>query len=230
MQWWRIQYDTNASDVQVHKSVSSQDEVLQAVEVEHNQALLVYASDKAVNFVPSTTSLPTALREFVDRDNAHFAQECRDHQGSWEPSYPLNGAQGWDDEARGWSTINTSRRVSIDSTKVNIDETMGDDEPPPYYSFDGDAPLLKLSDEKEPLLESNQMSQVDQGYESPPAHEIRIDEVEDDEPEMTQTGHGFSGQSHSDRRKSDSTMVDIDREDERVSHIEETDASKTKHD
>ena len=195
MQWWRIQYDTNASDVQVHKSVSSQDEVLQAVEVEYNQALLVYASNKAVEFIPSSMTLPSALREFVDRDNAHFTQECRDHQGSWEPSYSWNEAQGWGNEAQGWNNINTSRRVSIDSTKVNIDETMGDDEPPPYYSFDDDAPLLKVSDEKEPLLEPNQMSQMDQGHESPPAHEIRIDEVEDDEPEMVETGHGFLSQS-----------------------------------
>ncbi|GAB7342555.1 hypothetical protein MBLNU457_g0733t2 [Dothideomycetes sp. NU457] len=229
MQWWRIQYDTNSADVQIHKTVSSQDEVLQAVEVEHNHALLVYASEKAVDFTPSSTLAP-ALKEFVDRDNAHFAQECSDHAPSW-------GGGGWNNDDNGWGTgtNNVSRRVSVDSTRVNLDETMGDDEPPPYYplqSWDNDAPLLDVN-EKEPLLDQNQISQVDQGYESPPAHEIRIDEVEDDDPqapEMVQTGQGSLDHSHSDRRKSDATMLDADREDDIVTHVEEIDESKSKHD
>jgi len=228
MQWWRIQYDTNAADVQIHKTISSQDEVLQAVEVEHNQALLVYASDKAVDFVPSSALTP-ALKEFVDRDNAHFAQECSDHAPSWDRGE-------WSNDNSGWGPINVSRRVSIDSTRVNIDETMGDDEPPPYYplqSWDNDAPLLDVPNEKEPLLDPSQMSQIDQGYESPPAHEIRIDEVEDDDaraPQMVQTGQGFMGHTQSDRRKSDATMLDADREDDVVTHVEEIDDSKSKHD
>lgn len=49
MQWWRIEYDVTFNGPKTLVTRSTEDDVLRAVELEHNQALLVYASDNAIN-------------------------------------------------------------------------------------------------------------------------------------------------------------------------------------
>ena len=79
MQWWRIEYDIQVSGAKVMKTVcvknlswlhdandrrwqkSTQDDVIRAAELEHNQALLVYASDGAIS-THSQAGLPAALK------------------------------------------------------------------------------------------------------------------------------------------------------------------------
>ncbi len=91
-QWWRAAWGEapsvqpgapiahiedlqDATDSSVPWSVRkvSSKEVLEAVENEHDTAILVYASETAIQFDPAP--LPAALREFVEQDNRAFEDE-----------------------------------------------------------------------------------------------------------------------------------------------------------
>ena len=91
-QWWRtawgevssiqpdapvahIEDSQDAKDSSVPFSVRkvSSKEVLEAVENEYHTAILVYASEPAMQFRP--TALPTSLRQFVEQDNRAFESE-----------------------------------------------------------------------------------------------------------------------------------------------------------
>ncbi|KAF4548928.1 Hypothetical protein D9617_24g016410 [Elsinoe fawcettii] len=168
--WWRIQLDISLSNSTIHKTESSTDDVLRAVELEHNAALLVYASDRAVNY-PSDPTLPDELRRFVAADNKLFANELRNASGG--------AGDEWNDEWR-----HVERRGSGGSTMVNFDEDQ--DRELPAYSFQGG-----YGDEKG--LGSEAYTGQEYGYggrgrESPEAHEIRLDEPEEGRGEMVQTG------------------------------------------
>lgn len=107
MQWWRIQYDYHNGDATFHVSEADQATVLQApLDEEHSRVLLVYASDKALDY-PQSAALSEPLQKFVESDNAAFATELAN------------------DSPHG---ITVERRVSIDSTANNY----GDGEPPAY--------------------------------------------------------------------------------------------------
>ena len=194
MQWWRIEYVVNATNSRILKTRSTTDDVLRAVELEHTQALLVYASERAITF-ETNPDLPRGLKRFVELDNEQFATEILDHQ---------------DFQPRGWTTQPpSSRRQSIDSTTVNIDDGAMHDDLPPAYDFGEHA--RGWEDEKAPLVDPTQMSGVESGYDSPPAHEIRLDD-EDEGHEMIETGSGMFNPSQEDKRRSDSTMMDVGRE------------------
>jgi len=193
MQWWRIEYDVNATNARILQTSSTTDDVLRAVELEHTQALLVYASDRAITF-ESNVELPRNLRQFIELDNEQFAEELLDHQ-DYRPT-------GWNVQPP------SSRRQSMDSTTVNIDHGMQDDSPPEYDA--GDRPH-SYADEKTSMIDPSQMSGVETGYDSPPAHEIRLDD-EDDSQEMVQTGAVMFNPVHEERRRSDSTMIDVSQE------------------
>ena len=195
MQWWRIEYDVNANNARILQTSSTTDDVLRAVELEHTQALLVYASDRAITF-ESNAELSRNLRQFIELDNEQFAEELLDHQGF--------GQSGWNTQPP------SSRRQSMDSTTVNVDDRMHDDLPPAYDAANHPHTYV---DEKTSTIDPTQMSGVEAGYDSPPAHEIRLDDDEENQ-EMVDTGAGLFNPVEEERRKSDSTMMDVNRETE----------------
>ncbi|KAF2218290.1 hypothetical protein BDZ85DRAFT_227119, partial [Elsinoe ampelina] len=129
--WWRIQLDITLSTSTIHKTESSTDEVLRAVELEHNAALLVYASDKAVAF-PSEPDLPDELRRFIAADNRLFQNELRNFQHNGARGAVVD--QGWGAE---YIEGGRERRGSAGSTMVNFDEGEDGNGDLPAYSFDG---------------------------------------------------------------------------------------------
>ncbi|KAK4540969.1 hypothetical protein LTR36_008477 [Oleoguttula mirabilis] len=81
MQWWRIEYEASgaaATPAKVTKTKTPDYDVLRAVELEHNRALLVYASDAVNDIAQYNAVLPPPLRDFVGNDNKLFRAECRD--------------------------------------------------------------------------------------------------------------------------------------------------------
>lgn len=201
MQWWRIDYDVSASGARVIKTKLPQYEVIQAVEVESNSALLVYASDAALNF-EANPELPEPLQEFIRADNEHFESELTH----------LDAGRAVGGNVR--ASPEPEPRLSIESTAVNLDDE--DLDPPGYYSLDGTYAPQATG------VEYAGMAGV-----SPPAHEIRIntpDEVlvgreESIEPEgkgvemVEKAGDGLLSQMQGveiPRRGSDDTMADVE--------------------
>lgn len=115
MQWWRLAYESNGSSATIERTKAADYDVLRAVELEHETALLVYASDRAVAPpADSGSDLPEPLQQFVTRDNHQFKLDL-DAAKRDPPSY------------HDFSTIRNSieRRDSNDSTAA-----MGPDSPP----------------------------------------------------------------------------------------------------
>ncbi|THY47571.1 hypothetical protein D6C97_07948 [Aureobasidium pullulans] len=148
-QWWRIEYDVQVNGAKVNKSKSSQDDVIRAVELEHNQALLVYASDAALSSEHHIELTP-ALKEFIRHDDENFDSEMQMNGYGHVNVYPANVGQ---------------RRGSADSTIANF----GNDEdlPPAYEDGDVEYGRIPIDDGKDITMNG--------GGESPPAHEIRLD-------------------------------------------------------
>ncbi|KAI4724189.1 hypothetical protein E4T49_08081 [Aureobasidium sp. EXF-10728] len=168
MQWWRIEYDVQVNGAKVIKTKSTQDDVIRAVELEHNQALLVYASDHAISD-EHDVDLTLALEEFIHHDDDNFASELHMNGYGHINVYPAyEGVQ--------------QRRGSGDSTAVNYDEGPPGYEPPPYDSGTeyGRIPI-NMQDTKDVAMN---------GGHSPPAHEIRL-EQEEVQPEATDTKGGI---------------------------------------
>ncbi|PNS15388.1 hypothetical protein CAC42_647 [Sphaceloma murrayae] len=165
--WWRIELDISLSRSQIHKTESTTDDVLRAVQLEHSAALLVYASDRAVEW-PLSTTLPERLEEFVRRDNEAFAREL--DGAAKEQTY---GGTYWQDEGAEWNEYvppPAARRGSAGSTMVNFDE--GEEQ---GYDYPGAGEW----EEKRGLLGEGYGSYgglESKGWESPEAHEIRLDE------------------------------------------------------
>ena len=71
-QWWKLDYDTTSvSPIQTTKV--EEIEVLQAASFDSRNALLVYASDRALSY--DHAPLPTQLHNFVRTDNLAFQSE-----------------------------------------------------------------------------------------------------------------------------------------------------------
>lgn len=105
-QWWRIQWthargqdqtamrppiigpvtqaqaegfngiSTPTDDVPYSVTPVSEDDVIEAARTEHHSVVLVYASENAMNF--ENKPLSPALKQFVEQDNGHFANELRE--------------------------------------------------------------------------------------------------------------------------------------------------------
>lgn len=156
MQWWRIEYDVQVNGAKVIKTKSTQDDVIRAVELEHNQALLVYASDFALSD-EHEIELTSALDEFIHYDDENFSSELDTSGFGHVNVYPAyEGVR--------------QRRDSGDSTAVNFDESPPGCEPPPYDSEVeyGRIPI-NMQDSKDVAMD---------GEHSPPIHEIRLEQEE----------------------------------------------------
>ncbi|GAM86687.1 hypothetical protein ANO11243_047060 [Dothideomycetidae sp. 11243] len=120
--WWRIEFVTTHSPGHIMKTESTQDDVLRAVELEHSSALLVYASDRAMEH-PSDEDLPEPLAKFVAIDNKLFRheldQEWSNNDGHIET---FEARQGWSNSFSEGIGHSQSRRSSQGSTMVNYEE------------------------------------------------------------------------------------------------------------
>jgi len=135
MQWWRIEYAVNGHQPRISKAKVEGDIVIQAVEVEHSSALLVYASDRAVDFTNHDTTLPLALQQFVEDDDFHFNVELHDSTRSHPPpAYDY----GHDGDIPRPSIEPGPRRASMDSTCAEVGGLSGRASPTSDPAFYGD--------------------------------------------------------------------------------------------
>ncbi|PMD43684.1 hypothetical protein L207DRAFT_510194 [Hyaloscypha variabilis F] len=103
-QWWRIHYATMGSNpVTVEKT--TRDQVLEATKNEIRSAILVYASEYAMDM--PAVALPKPLETFVRFDNAAFKTELTVPEESQ--------AVGWDTEDSIDSPIDSSQPVGLSS-------------------------------------------------------------------------------------------------------------------
>ncbi|KAK3111248.1 hypothetical protein LTR53_013685, partial [Teratosphaeriaceae sp. CCFEE 6253] len=216
-QWWRLEYEVNTAGTgaSVSKMKTPGYDVLRAVELEHGSALLVYASDAANDATDADLTLPPALAEFVDNDNALFRAELMEAATrAAPPSYDAYA----DENVIPSIEIERTGRNSIDSMRAERPDSAQPS--PPGYGTDGfmehhgyglgldikhtPYPPMENEDDAEPV-------------------EIHLDDVEAEEggAEMVEkAGHqplipGLSG---------DTRMQDAESQDEGVggsSHVED---------
>jgi hypothetical protein len=142
MQWWRIEYAVNGTQPHISKVQVEGHMVIQAIEVEHTSALLIYASDRAVDFSHYNPDLPPTLQKFVEDDNLHFNIELHDATRNHPPPAYNNDYDVGDSEIPRQSIEPTPiRRASMDSTCANL--SGGNSR---RGSFDEDAPIYSSND------------------------------------------------------------------------------------
>lgn len=95
-QWWRIDYEVSGQTAKITRNKADDFDVIRAVELEHNSALLVYASDDAVDDV-DPSELPLPLKDFIRRDNEEFQANIEATKRNPPPPYqPQASDQQWD--------------------------------------------------------------------------------------------------------------------------------------
>lgn len=144
MQWWRIEYDDNGT--KISKTPAAQDDVIRAVELEHKEALVVYASDSAIAAQPDS-DLPDALRDFIKKDDELFNLELQISTQNSAHNVNISHLE------------HHGRRGSTDSTMVNLDHN--DSDPPPYDDQDPPAHEITLDG----LDPDNEMEMVETDHE-----------------------------------------------------------------
>ncbi|KAK5134843.1 hypothetical protein LTR08_006075 [Meristemomyces frigidus] len=188
MQWWRIEYDVNASGTaaRVEKQKTPDYDVLRAIELEHKEALLIYASDAVNDISVHNAALPPALREFVERDNALFRAELRQADDYTQQQQP----PAYDFEAAGigaQAAVADIPRPSIEPRSSSMDSTRaesgdgvaggglydGEGARPPGYGGGQGPPDWGLGQE---LKAGHYEHAGDLGeVEEAPVHEIKLD-------------------------------------------------------
>ena len=120
-QWWRVQYDTEASSPTIRRDPVTQQDVLERAATESASALLIYAHADATSVEPLPLSKP--LEDFVKKDGLNFMEELQKSAKGWEGmEYDTAGdvAQGgWDqnppDYEHDWSNISAQEFHKHDS-------------------------------------------------------------------------------------------------------------------
>jgi hypothetical protein len=174
LQWWRLEYEANTtgSSAKLNKTKADDFDVIRAVELEHNSALLVYASDRVNTPLPHTLFLPEPLSEFIDKDNAFLDAEIKQAADNDPRAYNMSLM---DEVPR-----ESIERTSMDSTRVEGagGSTYGDPSPPSYEddTFMGhpDFGLGPNVDIKQGYADGYQA--MDEEAE---VHEIKLDDLED---------------------------------------------------
>ncbi len=188
-QWWRIEYRAEVAPPELHKQKIDDFDVLRAVELEHSSALLVYASDAAMDAEQFEPGLPEPLRKFVERDNLLFADELRAAESGGGGVATGYGGMSFDmtDVPRDSIEMRDhQQRDSMDSTRVEgyAGSDLGDD--PPAYQDGGAPPEFGLG------VDVKQGFARDEEMEDPPVAEIRLDGAEE-QGEMVEGGRGVNG-------------------------------------
>jgi hypothetical protein len=202
-QWWKIQF--SQGDVHPISSTKVREiEVLKAAKDESTRALLVYASERAVNF--GSLELAPALAEFVRIDNAAFQKELEEPPSISirQPTPTKRKADGSLDDSRradepnwgGWNVAGVNNEFPPPPKTA---------QPPPYDSVVKPNPLYptrrappqppsKSYDESIPISLQNSMATTidpkDIAYEDV---DLLGDISEEPVPEMQQRGAGVLG-------------------------------------
>lgn len=161
-----------ADDAPYSVTPVSEQDVIEAARMEHHSVVLVYASEEAMNY--ENKPLSPALRQFVEQDNGHFANELQEiaaaEQGvaAWE-DVALNDGSGVqvrpDREMTPMSTSTTTTHRGEDgqpspkrprssddswSTKAQQQAQTQQDEGPPSYdeAIGGGSPVVPEMQEK----------------------------------------------------------------------------------
>ncbi|PPJ54634.1 hypothetical protein CBER1_06157 [Cercospora berteroae] len=85
-QWWRIDYEITGQNAKLTRTKADDFDVIRAVELEHNSALLVYASDDAVDDI-DISDLPPPLLEFIRQDNEQLTADIEASKRNPPPPY-----------------------------------------------------------------------------------------------------------------------------------------------
>lgn len=197
MRWWRLEYEVEPSGLgaKVSKVRVGDYDVLRAVELEHEKAMLVYGSlninsaagDYDEDEDGELAALPTPLQQFVKRDNALFAAEC-DAERSKPPAYQasFDFTQGNDgDSGIGVATDGAdddAKRLSMDSTRAEGGASRAPS-PPDYEDVGGFERHHSFG--LGPDLKGGVAGDVDDA----PVAEIRLD-GDDEGVEMVEKAHG----------------------------------------
>lgn len=99
-QWWRMQYDTETTHPTIMRDRLNLEDVLERATSESASVLLVYANDEAIS--PDPVALPTALEQFVKRDNIEFLEELQKDSTAWEAfgeKYNTSLDENWDKQS-----------------------------------------------------------------------------------------------------------------------------------
>ena len=112
-QWWMIEYSTASSNPVNIKKVA-EEEVLQEAYSKSNKAILVYASENALQ--KCDTVLPPALQRFIDLDNEAFRMELLGNEGDNETMHVEHVEQGMDSSMEvmdgEWPNMGSTRNTS----------------------------------------------------------------------------------------------------------------------
>ncbi|OCK85488.1 hypothetical protein K432DRAFT_377611 [Lepidopterella palustris CBS 459.81] len=94
-QWWRIDYTYTSSRPVINRAKVDEETVLRKASEDCSTALLVYASDTAIE--AQLEPLPKALEDFVKRDNVAFLEELQSADNrTWRDDLPPNyGGKNW---------------------------------------------------------------------------------------------------------------------------------------
>lgn len=112
-QWWMIEYSISSSNPVNIKKVA-EEEVLQEAYSKSNQAILVYASENALQ--KCDTVLPPALQRFIDLDNEAFRMELLGNEGDNETMHVEHVEQRMDSSMEvmdgEWPNMGSTRNTS----------------------------------------------------------------------------------------------------------------------
>lgn len=183
MQWWRIEYEVTGSTAKITRTKAEDYDVLRAVELEHNAALLVYACDDANDPGYYTEELPAPLETFVARDSQQFFEDIKkaaemnlQQQNLPPPAYSLDNE---------WSNVplnSVEKADDQDSTRVedaDMEERVNDVHGLPIYE-DSDGHLgqypVSLGYGSRDDIQAAAAAAGEGRAASPPVVEIRLDD------------------------------------------------------
>lgn len=228
MQWWRLDYEVSGSNVQIHRTPAEDYDVIRAVELEHNSALLVYANEDAndADTWELYSALPKGLQNFIDQDNKKFEEEDveKSERPPEPPPYESGGVH--------WGAIpRTERRGSNSSMDVHRDEIVDDGRHPSFDGFVDNNHSVSLGFESRVARQSSM---------DPPVAEIHLPQQKEEEAdllggdvEMVERGHTPlipQQRSFSQENKVDAEMGGMETQDMgvggSVSHVEDREERK----
>lgn len=123
-QWWKLEFASNNESKPVTAVKVSEDMVLNATRMESTSAMLVYASEHAINY--ETPGLIKQLENFARVDNLHFSAELERSDPTSHLSPGKRKAADSDSE-----DLNTERS----SLPPHVDDLDLDPDPPDYHDI-----------------------------------------------------------------------------------------------
>ena len=130
-QWWKLEYVSNDLKPVVCAKYS-EEEVLKAASTESRNALLIYASERAVAY--GSGDLPPQLHNFIRADNLNFSAEL-EGMSPVKPTTPTKRKADDGDDSDLETQFHRSPpydRISIDNPNPNGDYDININ-PPAYY-------------------------------------------------------------------------------------------------